>query len=425
MTGGARSGRARMGRSRMSWLVALLLVGVAGAPALAQEAPAERAPDAAATASNALVDAGVLIDDIAPTEPSGAAPAATASTPPATAPLSLPFAASPELEAVGRRIGRLPGGTREKADAIVRFIFLDPDGLRFEYQRYPTLTADQAFRARTGNCLSLVNLFIALARSAGLDAFPVEVEDWAVFSRRDGAVVRSTHVVGGLNVGNYAALGQLWTIDFLPEREKSYRKLARIGDGRHAALHYNSVAVEAMLAGDLETAERLFDHALALDRKSAEAWSNYAVLARRGGDLEAGFERLEAALAVDRHFLPALNNMASFHRLAGRPQVAEGYERKALEAKLQNPYFLIDQAIRRLQRDELDAAYDLLVRARRIDKTIPETYVVLGRVDLARGRVARAERNFAAARERSQQLSPDFQEGLDRKIGKLLHLASN
>lgn len=382
--------------------VALLVAGL-GAPALAQEAPpAERAGDAA-VASAAPYPGRALAAEGA---------------------LSLPFAASPELAAVGQRLGRLPGGTREKADAIVRFIFLDPDGLRFEYRRYPTLTADQAFRERAGNCLSLVNLFIALARSAGLDAFPVEVEDWAIFSRRDGAVVRSTHVIGGLNVGSYAALGQLWTIDFLPDREKSYRKLVRIGDERHAALHYNSVAVEAMLGGDLAAAERLFAHALSLDAGSAETWSNYAVLARRADDLDAAFERLEAALRVDRRFLPALNNMASFHRLAGRPEVAARYERQALDAKLQNPYFLIDQAIRRLQRGELDAAYDLLVRARRIDKSIPETYVALGRVDLARGRLARAERNFAAARQRSQELSPGFQEGLDRKIGKLLHLAS-
>lgn len=392
-----------IGRGWKSRFGAVLLVAGLGAPVVAQEArPAERPGAAAATAA----------------APSPGTALAAADT------LSLPFAASPELAAVGKRLGRLPGGTREKADAIVRFIFLDPDGLRFEYRRYPTLTADQAFRERAGNCLSLVNLFIALARSAGLDAFPVEVEDWAIFSRRDGAVVRSTHVIGGLNVGSYAALGQLWTIDFLPEREKSYRKLARIGDERHAALHYNSVAVEAMLGGDLAAADRLFAHALSLDGGSAETWSNYAVLARRADDLDTGFERLEAALRVDRRFLPALNNMASFHRLAGRPEVAARYERQALEAKLQNPYFLIDQAIRRLQRGELDAAYDLLVRARRIDRSIPETYVALGRVDLARGRLARAERNFAAARQRSQELSPDFQEGLDRKIGKLLHLAS-
>lgn len=389
-------------RAWTSGFAAILVVGAVGVPAFSQEAPAESPPGAAAARA--------------------ASPTPAAS--PEPDPLALPFAATPEIEAVAQRIRHTPGGTREKADAIVRFIFAEPDGLRFEYRRQPTLTAGQAFHERAGNCLSLVNLFIALARSAGLDAFPVEVEDWAVFARRDGAVVRSTHVVGGLNVGNYAALGQLWTIDFMPDREKAYRRLSRIGDTRHAALHFNAVAVEAMLAGEHRQAERMFRHALSLDPGSAEAWSNYAVLARRQGDLELGVERLEKALRSERGFLPALNNMASFHRLAGRRDLAVRYEQRALEAKYQNPYFLLDQAIRRLQRGEIDGAHELVVRARRIDKSIPEVYVVLGRIDLARGQTARAERNFRTARERSEALSPEFQERLDQKIGKLRQVAS-
>lgn len=388
------------GRAWRSGFLAMLTIGAAGGAALAQEAP----PPAGA--------------------PGAAAAHAAAGSATAADPFALPFAATPEIEAVGRRIRHTPGGTREKADAIVRFLFADHDGLRFEYRRQPTLTAGQAFHARAGNCLTLVNLFIALSRSAGLDAFPVEVEDWAVFVRRDGAVVRSTHVVGGLDVGTYGALGQLWTIDFLPDRPKAYRRLARIDDTRHASLHFNAVAVEAMLAGDHEEAERTFRHALSLEPDSAEVWSNYAVLARRQGDVELGIERLGKALRAERDFLPALNNMASFHRLAGRREVAVRYEQRALAARFQNPYFLLDQALRRLQRGEVDGAHELVARARRIDRTIPEVYVVLGRIDLARGQTARAERNFRTARERSEALSPEFQQRLDRKIGKLLQVAS-
>lgn len=399
-------GRAKRPTRWITWSAALLLAGVA-ADARARE---------------------TVVDEPAGDEPVAAVPvpqtAAAALDAAAEAPLPLPFELTPELARIGQRLGRTPGGTKEKADAIVDFVFLDPEGLRFEYRRHPTLTAEEAFEQRAGNCLTLVNLFIALGRAAGLDAFPIEVEDWAVFSRQDGAVVRSTHVISGLNVGGYARFGQLWTIDFLPGREKAYRKLARIGDARHAALHYNSVAVEAMFAGDPAKAERMFRHALSLAPDSAEAWSNYAVLARRQGELPTAIERLEEALARERDFLPALNNMSSFLRLAGRIEAARRFEQRALEARFQNPYFLIDQAIRRLQRDELDEAYALLQRARRIDATIPEVYLALGRADLARGRVERAERHFATARARSQEASPAFREGIDRKIDKLLHLAA-
>lgn len=398
-------GRAKRPTSWISWSAALLLAGVAATARAHETAPDERAADEPV--------ATVPV-------PQTAAPAAPA----AEAPLPLPFELSREIEVVGERFGLIPGGTKAKADAIVHYIFDDPEGLRFEYRRYPTLTAEQAFRERAGNCLTLVNLFIAMARAAGLDAYPVEVQDWAVFSRRDGAVVRSTHMVGGLTVGGYASLGQFWTVDFLPDQEKAYRKLVRISDERHAALHYNAVAVEAMFAGEHERAERTFRHALSLAPDSAEAWSNYAVLARRQGDLTAGLERLGEALDRDPGFLPALNNMSAFLRLAGRAAEAERYERRALEAKFQNPYFLIDQALRRLQRDEVAAAYELLKRARRIDATIPELYLALGRADLASGRVERAERHFTAARQRSQELSPAFRHGVDLKIDKLLHLAS-
>jgi tetratricopeptide (TPR) repeat protein len=335
-----------------------------------------------------------------------------------------PFAATPEMAQIGWRLARIPGGSQEKANAIVRYIFSDPDGLQFEYRNRPTLTAEQAFHQRAGNCVTLVNLFIALARAAGLEAFPVEVEDLVVFSREGSTVVRSTHVIGGLALGGQEHAGYMWTVDFLPGERKAYRKMFRISDRRHSALHYNSVAVEAMFDDDLAGAERLFEQALEFDRGTIEAWSNSAVLARRQGDLDTAFSRLEKALALDRGFMPALTNMASFHRLAGRPELARRYEQKALEAKLQNPYFLLDQALRHLQREEIDQAYELAQRARRADTGVPEVYLLLGRIDLARDRTARAERNFATARAKSQELSPAYRHGVDRKIDKLLHVAS-
>lgn len=338
--------------------------------------------------------------------------------------LAHPFAPTPQMVEIAVRLGRTPGGTKEKAEAILGYIFTHPEGLRFEYRNRPTLTAAEAFETGAGNCLSLVNLFISMARSAGLDAFPIEIRDWAVFRREGSTVVRSSHVIGGLTIGGSMHADRTWTIDFMPGERKAYRRLSQITDRRHAALYYSSVAVEAMLEGDHDDAEELFAQALALDRRTVEAWSNYAVLARRQGDLDSAFARLEESLRLDDSFMPALTNMASFHRLAGRPDLALTFERRALEAKLQNPYFLIDQALLRLRRDEIDGAYQLAQKARRIDRGLPEVYLLLGRIDLARGRAARAERNFATAREKSLELSPAYRQGVDRKIGKLRHLAS-
>jgi hypothetical protein len=47
--------------------------------------------------------------------------------------------------------------------------------LDFDYDPQVTLQADEAFAARTGNCLTFSSLFIAMAREAGLEAWYQEI----------------------------------------------------------------------------------------------------------------------------------------------------------------------------------------------------------------------------------------------------------
>ena len=61
-----------------------------------------------------------------------------------------------------------------KMEAILKGL-LD-EGLNLQYHNLTTYTAEQTFYARQGNCLSFTNLYIALAREAGLDVAYQEVE---------------------------------------------------------------------------------------------------------------------------------------------------------------------------------------------------------------------------------------------------------
>ena len=55
---------------------------------------------------------------------------------------------------------------------------LDPNVLDFDYDPQVTLTAAEAFRTRRGNCLTFSNLFVAMAREAGLEAFRAAYPDY-------------------------------------------------------------------------------------------------------------------------------------------------------------------------------------------------------------------------------------------------------
>ncbi len=344
----------------------------------------------------------------------GAAAAPLASAAPPALPAS-PFAASPEIEVFSRRARLHVGDTRARIGVLVDLIFDEKYGLGFTYQRSPTLDAARAFERREGNCLTLVNLFVAMARSADIPAEFVQVTDYEVFYREGGAIVRSTHVVGGVRL----ATGML-TVDFLPDRPKRYRGLRPISDDRATAYFHNALATEAMLAGDLDGAAAAFERALELDPGYAEIWNNYGVLLKRRGDLDGALDALERSHALDRRFLPAMENLASFHRALGEPRRAERFEKKALEERTRNPFFLVQLALQEMARGETEAAEGHLKRARRIDPGIPEIYLVQGRIQLARGEREKADRLFEEARAKSAAFSETFQSRLQSKIDRLI-----
>jgi tetratricopeptide (TPR) repeat protein len=374
-----------------------------------------------------LIVLGALFALIALAAPPVAAafPASAASPTPAAAATAtggdpLPFAATPEIEAMGREIygrWRMPG---ERVEKIIQQIFWEKDGLGFQYRSHPTLTAAEAFEQRRGNCLSLVNLFVAIARAAELRVYFVEVEDFETFYRYEGTVVRSTHVVGGV-----ITEGAMRTVDFLPDREKRYHKLRVIDDAQAVAHYYNAVGAEAMLAGDMERAEALFQKSIAAAPRFVGVWNNYGILLKRTGRLDEGIAALERALAIDPGFLPAMENLTGYYRLAASPDKSKQMAHRALEQKSRNPYYLSSQALAALMRGETDEAEKLLRRARRIDRTIPEIHLLLGRLELARNHPAKAERMFEKARKMSSQYPDVFQAELDSKIRRLVIASRN
>lgn len=307
------------------------------------------------------------------------------------------------------------GGTKARLERIIDQIFDEKNGLGFTYQARPTLTAAEAVEARAGNCLSLVNLVVAIARTAGIDAEYVEVEDFETFYRHKGTVVRTTHVIGGVNVG-----GSMMYVDFLPRREKPYRQLKPISDRRAAALFYNALATEAMLDIDLDLAGTYFRNALAVDGDSAETWNNYAILQRRQGNLEQALTSLRKAHDLDPTLLPAIENLAGMYTRSNRLEDARIYEALALREKTKNPYFLLQQAVDLLETGNFETAQDLLRRARRLEPDEPEILVALGRAALGAGNASEADRLFALARKKSKARTAGFQMVLKKKIDRLL-----
>jgi len=205
--------------------------------------------------------------------------------------VTIPFAIDEELRrVVDERVSPAGSETRRR-DAVLDFIF----GLvGLEYELAPTRTANEAFAAARGNCLSFVNLFVAVGRERRLNPFFVEVEDYRRWNYQNGVVVSRGHIVAGMYVD-----GEMATYDFLPYRPKSYRDFRPITDLAATGHYYNNLGAEALMNGDLDAAERWLETAVRLTPDFDKAINNHAIVLLRRGRLDDAARRLPSSpLAV-------------------------------------------------------------------------------------------------------------------------------
>lgn len=178
-----------------------------------------------------------------------------------------------------------------------------------------TRTALETFETLRGNCLAFTNLFVALAREAGLEVAYQEVDVPPTWSLRGDTLAVSRHINAIATVNGQPD----YVVDFnMPEFRAAYPRRA-ISDARAAAHYYSNLGVEQMQAGEPEVALAYLRKSLAMDRTLPQAWINLGVWHRRRGD----FARAEASYVEALRLAPrdyvAMNNLASLHAQAQRP----------------------------------------------------------------------------------------------------------
>jgi tetratricopeptide (TPR) repeat protein len=312
-----------------------------------------------------------------------------AELPQAAARVTIPFAVTPELGAyLDRRL--VPSGTEARRAAdIVDFVFAD---LGLTYSLRPTRDATETYRTRSGNCLSFVNLFVGIARRQRLNAFYVEVTDAQRWNHDRGLVLSQGHIVAGVYVG-----GALRTFDFLPYRPKSYRELLPIDDRTAIAHFHNNLGAEALLAGDLERAEREIETATLVAPGFVKALNNLGVCRARRGDLAAAVALYERALAIAAEDPAVLSNLLRARQSQGDQAAVTQLLDRLAALRIDNPFFFLYLSENALAADDLDAALRHATEALRREPELPEVHVTLARVFLARADLARARHHQARA----------------------------
>jgi tetratricopeptide (TPR) repeat protein len=287
-------------------------------------------------------------------------------------------------------------GRRSKAWSL-SYAALDPYMLAFSYDPQVTLTADEAFRQRRGNCLTFAAMFVAMARDAGLEARFQEVIIPPKWSAVNDTVLVSKHVnaVVSDNFRNY-------TVD-VSRRETSPRDTSQpLSDREARAQYFNNHGADALVREDLPLAYANFARALEIQPGLAYVWSNLGVVLRRNGQTDAAIHAYRAALQYDPDHAVALNNLHTIYTEEGDLEAAAVLARRVEKNRRNNPYYLLHLAEVANEEQRWSDAIGLLNQAIGIDEGEYRFYYALAQAQFNAGQVEVAQ----ASLDRARALAP-------------------
>lgn len=318
--------------------------------------------------------------------------ALAADTPPSASQI---VAVPPGLQALLRQRVISAGPDREaRLQQLVEMIFAR-DGMDLQYDAAATLTVSETWQQRRANCLSFTLLFVALARSAGIQARVQEVDQVVSWYQEEGVLYNVGHVNAGIEVN-----GRSGTVDL--DRNVLYdRKGPRpIDDARALAHFYNNRGAVQLEAGNVVAARAWFDAALRQSAGFSAALNNLAVLEGRQGNLSLARAHYMEALRISPRHTPSLINASSLLARMGDRAGAARLQQRLQHVRQRDPfvqYLLGTQAERA---GDSDRAIHFYRRALRLYDSAHQFHFALARAYVMAGDLPRAGREL----QRAQQL---------------------
>ena len=283
---------------------------------------------------------------------------------------------------------------RKRVELLQDFLY-DEANLGIIYSAEKTHTAMELYNARSGNCLSAMNLYVAMARHLGIEARFQRVDVQPSWDKRGGLLVLSQHI----NATGRFDQAIRYVADFTPEIALQQLTSKVISDTQARALYFNNLGVEALVAHDYEGAIAYFKNALFLDPENAIAWNNVGAAFNRVGDRALAQYSYRTAFELDGNSATAIANLAKFYHVQGDTRRARVYELAIERFNAMNPYYHYAQGHVAYGEGDLALARKAFERALALKEEEPDFYVALGRIYFEQGDLVAARKLSREAEE--------------------------
>lgn len=283
-----------------------------------------------------------------------------------------------------------------------------------EYDSTRTRTASEAFESRRGNCMSLVLMTAALAKSLGLDVHYQKVSVDDLWSRDQDTLILVGHVNIILGDPHWKdpfvrTTDSSIIVDFLPLDEARGLRGIEIREATVIAMFLNNRAAEELAAGRLDAAYGFARRAIHADPTFQGAINTLGVLYRRHGNLAEAETVFRILLEGAPDNTLVLANLAVTLRDQGKIEESRRLTQRLKELEPIAPFHYLDLAHAAMARNEFVAALEYFKRE--LDRNpgsheahfgLARVYLELGNLEAARNHLGEAVKNSGTREDRER-----------------------
>jgi tetratricopeptide (TPR) repeat protein len=233
--------------------------------------------------------------------------------------------------------------------------------LKLVYDAELTRNAAQTFNARAGNCLSLVIMTAAFAKELGVPVQYQSVLMGDFWSRAGDMYIASSHVnmmLGDPQFGKKVVdeRTQPLTIDFLPQEDLHGQRLRIIDEHTIVAMYMNNRAAESLAEGKVDDAYWWARAAIQQDPKFLSGYNTLGVVYLQHGNLQQADQLLSHVLAIEPDNTLVMSNLVRVYNNEGRVEDATTLARKLQSLEPDPPFYFFNLGLADMRKGDYRAA---------------------------------------------------------------------
>jgi tetratricopeptide (TPR) repeat protein len=328
------------------------------------------------------------------------------------------FELNDEAKAFAQSAIRGVSKPKEQIQALVQHIFSRSD-LNLLYRAEANTVANQTFRNRAANCLSMSIMTYALANELGFSVRFQDIEIPEYWTIREGQSLLNGHInlqiLPSSSRKRTQFLTQGFEVDFDAQATQEHFPKTLLKLNQVVAMFHNNNGGDALLKKDYVKAYAYFRSAFMQSPDLSSVLTNLGYLYRLIGQYELAEKTYLWAIKKNKENLTAWRNLSYLYRYMGHDEKANNIVSRVTRQRSKNPFFHINRGDKAFDKQQWQIALGHYQRALKLDKRNHEVFFGLGKTYFKLGDVKRSYHylKLAKKKSRTEQQQAVYQRQID------------